>query len=207
MIAWSILAAIESGCFDRIIVSTDDDEIAEVAERYGAEVPFRRPPELADDYAGTVPVIAHAIERLRANGDSPENVCCVYATAPLLQPSDIRKGREALEINAADYAFSVTNYAFPIQRALRLDRKGRVGMFFPEYANARSQDLEESWHDAGQFYWGRSESWAASKPIMTAAAIPIFLPRDRVQDIDTPEDWRRAEAQFKAIQVGPRPRN
>lgn len=201
IIAWSIEAAHASGCFDRVIVSTDDDEIALVAERYGAEVPFRRPAELADDYAGTVPVIAHAIEWLESKGERPEAVCCLYATAPFVQPGDIRRGQEALDSGDVDYTFSVTSYAFPIQRALRITESHRVAMFYPEYAETRSQDLDEAWHDAGLFYWGRNEAWLTNKPIMTSEAIPITLPRERVQDIDTPEDWRRAEWLFKAMQA------
>lgn len=201
MIAWSIEAACASGCFDRVVVSTDDDEIAAVGEQYGAEVPFRRPEALADDHTGTVPVVAHAIESLRGDGVRPDAVCCLYATAPFVRAEDLRKGLDALEEGGADYAFSVTSYAFPIQRALRITDSGRVAMFQPEYAATRSQDLEEAWHDAGQFYWGRSEAWLADKTIMTADAVPVVLPRERVQDIDTPEDWRRAEWLFKAMRA------
>ncbi|WP_018145938.1 pseudaminic acid cytidylyltransferase [Thioalkalivibrio sp. AKL6] len=201
MIAWSIEAARASGCFDRVIVSTDDSEIAAVAEEHGAEVPFRRPAELADDHTGTVPVMAHAIEWLQESGERCEAVCCLYATAPFVRPEDLRRGRDVLEAADADYAFSVTSYAFPIQRALRINEGGRVAMFHPEYANTRSQDLEEAWHDAGQFYWGRSEAWLSGKPIMTSDAVPVQLPRERVQDIDTLEDWRRAQWLFKAMQA------
>ncbi|KTG16105.1 MULTISPECIES: pseudaminic acid cytidylyltransferase [unclassified Guyparkeria] len=201
MIAWSIEAACTSGCFDRVIVSTDDDEIATAAERLGAEVPFRRPQALADDYAGTVPVVAHAIEWLGEHGAAPDSVCCLYATAPFVRAADLRRGLEALERTGCDYAFSVTSYAFPIQRALRLTEDGRVAMFQPEYATTRSQDLEEAWHDAGQFYWGQSEAWLGNRPVMTSDAVPVVLPRERVQDIDTPEDWRRAEWLFNAMQA------
>ena len=201
MIAWSIEAARASGCFDRVIVSTDDDEIAAAAERLGAEVPFRRPAELADDHSGTVPVMAHAIEWLQAHGEAPETVCCLYATAPFVHATDLRRGQQALERSGGDYAFSVTSYVFPIQRALRITDAGRVAMLHPEYASTRSQDLEETWHDAGQFYWGRSEAWLANRAIMTADAVPVVLPRERVQDIDTLEDWRRAEWLFKAMQA------
>ena len=203
MIAWSIRAALESGCFDRVIVSTDDDQIAATARDWGAETPFARPAELAGDYIGTVPVIRHAVERLQTNGGSPEAVCCLYATAPFVQVGDIRRGLKALELENVDYAFSVTSYAFPIQRALRITETGRTSMFYPEHVNTRSQDLDEAWHDAGQFYWGRSSAWIADKPILTADAIPIRLPRERVQDIDTPEDWRRAEWLFKAMRAEP----
>lgn len=199
MIAWSIEAARASGCFDRVIVSTDDDEIAVVAEQHGAEAPFRRPAELADDHAGTVPVIAHAIEWLQARGEPPGEVCCLYATAPFVRPGDIERGLKALESGDADYAFSVTSYAFPIQRALQITDAGRVTMFHPEYVNTRSQDLEEAWHDAGQFYWGTTEAWQAERPVFLSDANPVHVPRYRVQDIDTPEDWHRAELMYIAL--------
>ncbi|WNK20116.1 pseudaminic acid cytidylyltransferase [Halomonas piscis] len=202
MIAWSIEAALASGCFERVIVSTDDDDIAAVAEAHGAEVPFRRPIALSDDHTGTIPVIAHAIDWLREQGEAPEEVCCVYATAPFVQAEDLQAGFRALqESNDVDYAFSVTSYAFPIQRALRLTPEGRVAMFQHEHFSTRSQDLEEAWHDAGQFYWGRARAWLAGTPIFTDRAVPVLLPRHRVQDIDTPEDWQRAEWLFKAWQA------
>jgi len=201
MIAWSIEAARESGLFDRIVISTDNDEIAEVAKTYGAEVPFMRPMALADDYTGTIPVIAHAIGWLSEHGETPDRVCCVYATAPFVQPGDLRRGLEALEERQAEYAFSVTNYTFPIQRALRITEDGYVSMFQPERFATRSQDLEEAWHDAGQFYWGRTEAWCAGIPIFSERSVPVILPRHRVQDIDTPEDWGRAEWLFRAFQA------
>ena len=200
MIAWSIEAALESGCFDRVIVSTDDDEIAEVARQYGAEVPFMRPLELSDDHAGTLPVIRHAIETMNSQGRAVEQACCLYATAPFIQAEDLRRGLEILQGSGGDYAFSVTSYAFPIQRAIRLTPGGRVEMFNPEHFNTRSQDLEEAYHDAGQFYWGRAAAWLASKPLFSHDAAPVLLPRHRVQDIDTAEDWERAEWLFKAMQ-------
>lgn len=201
MIAWSIEAARASACFDRVIVSTDDEEIAEVARQWDAEVPFTRPAALADDHTGTIPVIAHAIDWLHEHGETPDQVCCVYATAPFVQPEDLRRGLEALQSRKADYAFSVTSYAFPIQRALRITNDGRVAMFQPEHFATRSQDLEEAWHDAGQFYWGSAEAWRASIPIFSERAVPVILPRHRVQDIDTPEDWMRAEWLFRAWQA------
>lgn len=199
MIAWSIEAARESDCFDRIVVSTEDAEISEVAKNLGAEVPFERPAELANDYAETVPVITHAIEELGLPAKAA--VCCLYATAPFVRPSDIQRGLEALQTTDADYAFSVTTYAFPIQRALRITETGRVTMLHPENAERRSQDLEEAWHDAGQFYWGTPEAWVAGKAPLTSDAVPVRMPRERVQDIDTIEDWRRAEWLFKAMRA------
>lgn len=200
MIAWPIAAAIESQCFDQIVVSTDDDEIAEVAKVYGAQVPFIRPAELSDDLTGTIPVIAHAIDWQNQHGHAVEEVCCIYATAPFVRPSDLQSGLQALQITGADYAFSVASYAFPIQRAIRITPEKRVEMFQPEHFNTRSQDLEEAWHDAGQFYWGKVEAWLARRPIFSRGSTPVPLPRHRVQDIDTPEDWERAEWMFKALQ-------
>ncbi|CAM3789185.1 pseudaminic acid cytidylyltransferase [Ectopseudomonas alcaliphila] len=201
MIVWSIEAALASGCFDAVIVSTDDTEIAEVARHYGADVPFMRPAELSDDYAGTVPVIRHAVEWFIANGEAPEQVCCIYATAPFVTGEDIRRGLEILTGNDCDYAFSVTSYAFPIQRAIRITPADRVEMFNPEHFNTRSQDLEEAYHDAGQFYWGRAGAWLEGKILFGTHAVPVLLPRHRVQDIDTLEDWERAGWLFKAMQA------
>ncbi len=201
MIAWSIEAAQKSNCFDRIIVSTDDAEIAEVAQRYGASVPFLRPAELSDDHTGTVPVIRHGIEWFQQAGERVERACCLYATAPFVSPDDILKGLAALDDEAVDYAFSVTSYAFPIQRAIRITGQNRVEMFDSQYFNSRSQDLEEAYHDAGQFYWGRAQAWLQERMIFGECSEPVILPRHRVQDIDTPEDWVRAEWLFKAMQA------
>jgi N-acylneuraminate cytidylyltransferase len=200
MLAWSIDAARESGCFDRIIVSTDDDEIAQVARDHGAETPFVRPEDLANDHATTIPVIAHAIQWQAGHGATPVEVCCIYATAPFVRAADLQQGLAVLRERGTDYAFSVTGYGFPIQRAIRITPEQRVEMFSPEHFNTRSQDLEETYHDAGQFYWGRAEAWLQGKPIFSSNAAPLILPRHRVQDIDTPEDWERAELMFQALQ-------
>lgn len=199
MIAWSITAARQSGCFDRIIVSTDDAEIANVAKAHGAEVPFMRPAELSDDHTGTTSVIAHAITWQNANGASVSDACCIYATAPFLRAQDLQRGFQMLQGTSAEYAFSVTSYAFPIQRAIRITPGQRIAMFQPKHFNTRSQDLEEAWHDAGQFYWGKSTAWLARKSIFSIDSVPVNLPRYRVQDIDTPEDWERAEWMFKCF--------
>jgi len=201
MIAWSIEAALQSGCFDQVIVSTDDAEIAAVAHQYGATVPFIRPAELSDDYIGTIPVIRHAIEWFNAQGQVVEQVCCLYATAPFVRVEDIQRGLKTLSETGCDYAFSVTSYPFPIQRAIYITEQGRVEMFNPEHFNTRSQDLEEAYHDAGQFYWGRSSAWLQGNMIFSPGSAPVLLPRHRVQDIDTAEDWERAEWMFKAMQA------
>ena len=201
MIVWSIEAALQSGCFDQVIVSTDDAEINDVARQYGAAVPFMRPAELSDDHTGTLPVIRHAIEWFNGQGQAIEQVCCLYATAPFVRSEDIQRGLQILNETGSDYAFSVTSYAFPIQRAIHITDQGRVEMFNPEHFNTRSQDLDEAYHDAGQFYWGRASAWLQGKMIFSPDSAPVLLPRHRVQDIDTPEDWLRAEWMFKAMQA------
>ena len=199
MIGWSIDAALKSNCFDRVIVSTDDAEIADLSRQYGAEVPFVRPRDLSDDYATTIDVVCHAIEWMTQNDVAPSSVCCIYATAPFLQPASITAGLHLLESSGADFAFSATSYAFPVQRAIRLRPDSRVEMLTPEHFASRSQDLEECYHDAGQFYWGLTRAWRSRTPIFTSSATAVILPRYRVQDIDTIEDWIRAELMFKAL--------
>lgn len=201
IISWSIAAARQSGCFDRIIVSTDDPEISEVAKAHGAEVPFVRPPELSDDHTGTIPVIAHAIAWQNTNGEDVSEACCIYATAPFIRSEDLQRGWQAIQGCDTKYAFSVTSYAFPIQRALRITPAERVAMYQPEHFTTRSQDLEEAWHDAAQFYWGKADAWLTGLPLFSEAAKPVILPRHRVQDIDTPEDWARAELMFKCLNL------
>lgn len=200
MIAWTLDAARASGCFDDIIVSTDDAEIAEVARQHGARVPFLRPSALAENHASTLPVMQHAVEWIEQHGQVPVQVCCIYATAPFVRAGDIREGLRILNGNDCAYVFSVTRYAFPIQRAIRITETGRVEMFQSEYFDTRSQDLEEAFHDAGQFYWGNASAWKAGTPIFSPTSIPIILPRYRVQDIDTLEDWEQAELMFKYLQ-------
>lgn len=200
MIAWSIETARQSGCFDRIVVSTDDEEIAEVARRCGAETPFMRPAELADDRAATIPVIAHAIAWFAGRQEAPEEVCCFYATAPFTRAGDLTSALELLRRERCEYVFPVTSFAFPIQRAVRLTPAGRVEMFHPEHFGTRSQDLEEAYHDAGQFYWGKASAWLEGRPLFSPDSAPLILPRHRVQDIDTPEDWERAEWLFRALE-------
>lgn len=199
MIAWSIRAALESRCFERVIVSTDDREIAEISLAQGADVPFMRPHSLADDHTGTTAVVAHALRWLQEHGDTPEYVCCIYATAPFVQPEYLGYGLELLQGTDAEYAISVTSFAFPIQRAVRITAENRIEMFEPGCFQSRSQDLEDAWHDAGQFYWGRSEAWLEEKPVLGTDTVPVRLPRYRVQDIDTLEDLQRAELLFKAL--------
>jgi pseudaminic acid cytidylyltransferase len=199
MIAWSIEAAKASGLFDRIIVSTDDAEIAGVARQWGAEVPFMRPEELANDYAGTTEVIAHATQWALDQGLPVDAVCCIYATAPFIQAADLAQGWEALQSNDWAYAFSVTDFAAPIFRAFKRTADGGIEMFFPEHFSTRSQDLPTALHDAGQFYWGRPNAWLEGIRIFDRHSFPVIIPRWRVQDIDTQDDWFRAELVYKAL--------
>lgn len=201
IIAWSIEAALQSQCFDAVAVSTDDLEIADIARRYGASVPFIRPAELSTDHTGTIPVISHAVNWHATRGAAIEYVCCIYATAPFVTAEDICRGFDTLVDSGCDYAFTVTSYAFPIQRAIRITAQNRVEMFNPSHFETRSQDLEEAWHDAGQFYWGRAEAWLQGRILFGPESAPLRLPRHRVQDIDTLEDWTRAEWMFKALQT------
>jgi pseudaminic acid cytidylyltransferase len=196
MIGWSIAAARDSGLFERIVVSTDDPEISEIACGLGAEVPFSRPDSLANDYAGTVPVITHAVEALDLDLDVA--VCCLYATAPFVQSTDLREGLRLLQAGAS-YAMAVTRFDYPIQRALRRSEDGAVSMIDRAQMQLRSQDFEPAWHDAGQFYWGLAATWASQMPVFGGRAHGVELPSSRVVDIDTPEDWDRAEALFQVL--------
>jgi pseudaminic acid cytidylyltransferase len=198
LIAYSIQTAIASNLFDQVIVTTDDDEIAAVARQYGAQTPFIRPKELSDDFTGTGDVIQHAIDYLKEQGKEFDYVCTIYATAPLLQTNYLIEGFQKLKSSDAVNAFSATSMPFPIQRTFKLDDNGRCMMFTPQYYTARSQDLEEAYQDAGQFYW--TNITMKSQEIMFGKdSIPIILPRHFVQDIDTMEDWQRAEIMYEVL--------
>ncbi len=193
MITWSIEAAKNSGLFEHIIVSTDDAEIADLSQRCGAEVPFIRPAELSNDFAGTTEVIAHATQWAKDQGWLPEAVCCIYATAPFVRPDDLQCGLRALHSGPWAYSFTVTEFAAPIFRSFKQVETGGIEMFFPEHFPTRSQDLPRALHDAGQFYWGKTDAWLNGVRIFDSHSIPVLIPRWRVQDIDTVDDWVRAE--------------
>jgi len=199
VIAYSIETALQSGLFDEVVVSTDDDEIADIARQHGASIPFMRPAQLADDFTGTNAIVKHAVEWFQQHADRPEYACCIYATAPLLLPEFIQQGFDKLRQHDCAYAFSVSHYDFPVQRALRMRDDGLLDALYPEHINARSQDLEDAWHDAGQFYWGKAQAFIDEIPMMAGHAVGIPLPRYRVQDIDTEEDWRQAELMYQAL--------
>lgn len=204
MITWSIKAAQESGLFERIVVSTDDNEIREIALAQGAEAPFRRPPELSDDHTPTIPVIRHAVEWLVKHQQPVKFVCCIYATAPFLQPRFLRAGIELLMRNrSTQFVFSVTSFNSPIFRAIKLGTSNEVSMFWPEHELTRSQDLPQAFHDAGQFYWGTVDAWRKCDTICSSKSGAIVLPQHLVQDIDSNEDWLCAELMQKVFQKLP----
>jgi len=199
IIAYSIEAARQTQLFEKIIVSTDSDEIADVAVKYGAEVPFRRPAALSDEHTGTGVVVAHAVEWLREEGHAVTYVCSIYATAPLIRPEFIAHGYDALRQSSATSAFSVTSFPSPIFRALKVNPAGRLVMVWPEHMKTRSQDLPETYYDAGQFYWAEVDRFLKEKTFISKDAVPVILPRYLVQDIDTPEDWETAETMYRAL--------
>ncbi|MBE0514917.1 pseudaminic acid cytidylyltransferase [Sulfurimonas sp.] len=198
LIAYSIKVALESNLFEKVVVTTDDEEIAKTAKEYGAEVPFLRPKELSDDFTGTGDVVKHAIDYLKEHGETFDYVCTIYATAPLLQAKYLIEGLEALKNSDAINAFSATSMPFPIQRTFKVDKNGRCEMFWPEKYFKRSQDLQEAYQDAGQFYWSKVDK-KPSDIMFGKESIPIILPRHLVQDIDTLEDWERAEYMYEAV--------
>ncbi|BDX07794.1 pseudaminic acid cytidylyltransferase [Planctobacterium marinum] len=198
LINYSIEAAMDSGLFDKVIVSTDSEEIKQLAISLGADVPFVRPESLSNDIVGTRPVTNHAIEFCQKHYFEPEYVCCIYATAPFLEQKYLEAGLRVLEQNNKfDFAFSVTSFPFPVQRALVKAESGLKPMM-PEHINKRSQDLDEVYHDAGQFYWGKTAAWLSNKVVFSENSYPVVLPRHLVQDIDTQEDWIRAELMYRA---------
>ena len=198
MIAHAIGAAKVSGLFERIVVTTDDDEIGEIARDYGAETPFMRPLELADDHTPTVPVVAHAIQSCQALGWRVEQVCCIYPSVPFIQSSDLAAAFELLQRSEADYSFPVAEFPTAIQRALKRDVEGRVQPFQLEYELIRTQDLEPSYYDAGQFYWGSVRAWLTNNRIHRSG-VGLIVPSWRVVDIDTSADWERAQLLWRAL--------
>jgi pseudaminic acid cytidylyltransferase len=192
MIAHAITAAISSGLFEHVVVSTDDAEIADIARSWGATTPFVRPEELANDHTATVPVIAHGIQACRALGWEFGLVCCIYPGVPFIQIEDLKGSLELLAASAAEYSFPITEFPSAIQRALKRGADGRMAPFYPDYELARTQDLETAYHDAGQFYWGKTEAWL-NNPKIHSSGIGYAIPNWRVVDIDTEDDWLRAE--------------
>lgn len=201
LITRTIRTLVASGLFDRVIVSTDDDEIASVSLGAGAEVPFRRSPLLSDDHTSTVPVVVDAIERIQqASGVNLGQVCVAYPAAVFVSASDLVAARALMTANHAQTVFCAAAHAAPILRSWRRTDEGLSEMIWPEHALTRSQDLDPAFYDTGQFYWWDEGTWqlqAAGKPVTTAMYV---MERWRVQDIDDEEDWRAAEITFETLQ-------
>jgi pseudaminic acid cytidylyltransferase len=198
MIGWAISTAKKSGLFDRIIVSTDDEEISAIANTFGAETPFIRPAELSDDLTPTVPVIAHAVNFLSDIGFEVEHACCIYPCAPFLRVDDLVAAFDLMQKNNVDFVYPITEYPHPIQRAMRQLSSGKMEFLWPKFELTRTQDLEKTYHDTGQFYWGKSIAWRFHKK-MHSDGLGIRIPNWRVVDIDSMDDWKRAESIFRSI--------
>lgn len=203
MIAWSIEAARESGAFDEVIVSTDDEEVATIAHEFGAQVPFVRPPEFSGDTIGLNAVLRHALRWLQSEGGGlPERLGCVYATAPFLQPEDLRQAFRLLdEKPEAEYVLSVCTFPSPVQRAMTTDASGEISFLWPELRLTPSQNLQEAFHDAGQFAIGKAACFLEHDSALKGRCLPLVIPRHRCQDIDTPEDWEHALHLFAAMKA------
>lgn len=198
MIAWAIGAAHDSGLFDHIIVSTDDEEIAKLSRNLGAETPFIRPADLADDCTPTVPVIAHAVSSCLELGWTTDYACCIYPCTPFLQTDDLTAALNLAQARDADFVYPVTEYAHPVQRAMRQLPDDSMQFLNPELELTRTQDLEKTYHDTGQFYWGKSSAWLEHKKMHTGG-LGMPIPNWRVVDIDSEDDWKRAELLFATI--------
>ena len=199
VIAYSIEIAISCKLFSRVIVSTDDDEIKDVALKYGAEVPFIRPKNIADDFTGTHEVIGHAVEYLEDTGETMDYVCCIYPTAPLIQKDDLIKGFKLIQTNKWNSVMAATNFSYPIFRSFENLPNGGLKMIFPEHYNSRSQDLTDVYHDAGLFYWAKPKIWKKKPQGYNEKNSIVKLPNYRIQDIDTPDDWKKAEILYEII--------
>jgi len=200
IIGWPIKAALDCGLFDRVIVTTDDKEIAEVAIKCGAEVPFLRPDNLSDDHTGLRPVLRHAITEIENTTSRKVSLaCCLYAASPFVQASDLIEGHKFLQSSEVTYAFAGAPYPHPIQRAVFLDEQGGVQMAHPDLRTTRTQDLKEHFYEAGMFFWGRRDAFFTDIPIFSEGARIVRIPRERAHDIDEPEDWEMAELAFQIL--------
>lgn len=197
MIAWSIHAALSSRAFNAVLVSTDDQQIAAIAEAEGAESPFVRPPDLSGDFTATMPVIRHALSWWNTNRYPVDFAACIYATAPFLKPRSLSLGLKRLQNSTADFVLAVTGFEYPVQRSLRLGHDNTLTFADPEYALKRSQELEPRYHDAGQFFAGRTAAIYNYDAVPLARCLPVLVPNHDALDIDTPEDWRIAELRYR----------
>ncbi|QMN55289.1 pseudaminic acid cytidylyltransferase [Citrobacter freundii] len=199
MIAWSIEAALSSELFDHVMVSTDDTEIAELALSFGANVPFMRTANNSDDYATTSDVLVEVLEQYASFDMHFKTACCLYPTAPFVRASDLIDGYAKLLAGNHDVIFPVARFSYPVWRALQREKNGNTELLFPEYINARSQDLRPTYHDAGQWYWFNVEKFMCEKKIMGSNTGSVEIPTTHVQDIDTEEDWLLAELKHSRL--------
>ena len=199
MIAWAIDVAKKSQCFDRVIVSTDDEEISKVSLNSGAEVPFLRPKKLSGDHSTTLDVIKHAVDWYTASGVKLSYVCCLYPTTPFLTAADLQEGLKLLIQNKATFSFAAARYSHPIQRAMKMDPSNLCKLVDEKSASMRSQDLEQMYYDVGQFYWARCSDWSSENQILGNNSCAVIIPQYRAIDFDTEEDWERAEWLFRSI--------
>lgn len=197
MIGYAIKAALDSELFDHVIVSTDDDEIAAISRELGAKTPFMRPPELSDDHTPTAPVIAHAIKACKVRDIAVDVACCIYPCVPFIQIDDLKASLDLFVRTGAEYCFPITEFPSAIQRALRRDINRKMTSFNPEYELTRTQDLEPAYYDVGQFYWGKCEAWLHN-PRIHRSGVGLPIPAWRAVDIDTPDDWTRAERMYQS---------
>ena len=198
IIKYSIDAAFKAGCFDEVMVSTDDREIAKIAESLGAKVPFFRSEATSNDMTGTAEVIEEVILEYKKRNKNFEYCCCIYPTAPFISPKKLLDGYNLLAESDADSVIPVVKFGYPLQRAFKMEDE-KLAMIWPENYSARSQDLTAAYHDSGQFYWLRSENFLNSGKIFTSNSLPIELPESEVQDIDTEEDWKIAEIKYRIL--------
>ena len=201
IIAYSIEAALKSDVFNEVMVSTDDDEIAEIAEKFGAKVPFKRSAETSNDTATTTDVIIEVLKEYKNRGFNFDYACCIYPTAPFIRPENLKIGFETMLKDSSDAAIPVVRYSYPIQRALEIGADNRLAMVCPEHSRTRSQDLVPRYHDAGQFYWFKVSAIKKDMELLKMKASPIVIPETQVQDIDTEEDWAMAEIKYKLMFV------
>jgi len=197
MISWAISAALGAKLFDEVVVSTDDEEIASIANNSGAKTPFMRPSELADDLTPTVPVIAHAISEYARNGVTVEYACCIYPCSPFIESEDLVAGFNLMREFGSDFVYPVSEYPHPVQRAMRQLKNGKMEFLQSEFELTRTQDLEKTYHDCGQFYWGVGQAWLDNKKMHTDG-LGMILPSWRFVDIDSEDDWKRAEDIYRS---------
>ena len=207
ILAWSIEAAIKSNCFDKIIVSTNDKKIAKIAKKYSAEIPFLRPKNLSNDHVSILSVVRHSLKELSKINFNPEITCCLLATAPFVDYKDIQKSMKLLISSKKNFAITVKSFSYPVQRALKISKRNHISMIDKKKRNIRSQDLQEAYHDAGQFYLGKTKNFLRNDEIFSKNSIPIILERFNAIDIDTIEDWKEAEMLFKLKKLKKNARN